>query len=106
MLFHPSIHPSGVEIFWYRNVLVPISLWVFRVGTESFDAEMYGAPGLGPKSFVTWLLQRFRVGLPLTTRLVSSQNLVLYVHCFDSLISKGPSGGPNNFYVYMNNIRT
>ena len=31
--------------------------------------------------------------------------LILYVRCFDSLISRGPSRGPNNFYVYMNHSR-
>ena len=33
-------------------------------------------------------------------------SLDLYVRCFDSLISRGPSRGPNNFYVYMKHSRT
>ena len=33
-------------------------------------------------------------------------NLDVYVRCFDSLMSRGPSRGPNNVYVYMNHIRT
>ena len=33
-------------------------------------------------------------------------NLDLYVRCFDSLMSRGPSRGPNNFYVYMNHMKT
>ena len=33
---------------------------------------------------------------------ISVMNLDLYVRCFDSLMSRGPSRGPNNFYVYMN----
>ena len=28
-------------------------------------------------------------------------NLDLYARCFDSLMSRGPSHGPNNFYVYI-----
>ena len=35
----------------------------------------------------------------------SLMNLDLYVHCFDSLMTRGPSCGPN-FYVYMNHSRT
>ena len=30
---------------------------------------------------------------------ISVMNLNLYVRCFDSLMSRGPSRGPNNFYV-------
>ena len=37
---------------------------------------------------------------------VSVMNLDLYVHCFDSLMSRGPSLGLNNFYVFMNRSRT
>ena len=29
-------------------------------------------------------------------------NLELYVRCFDSLVGRGLSRGPNNLYVYMN----
>ena len=36
----------------------------------------------------------------------SVMNLDLYVCCFESLMSRGPSRGPNNFYVYMNQNRT
>ena len=50
----PSIHPSCVEIFWCRNVLVPKSLGVFRdLVPNLLDAETSGAPGLGQKSLVT-----------------------------------------------------
>ena len=52
------------------------------------------------------LLQRFRVGLLLSTRFFSVMDLDSYVRCFDSLIRRGPSGGPNNFYEYMNHHRT
>ena len=31
--------------------------------------------------------------------------LDLYVRCFDSLMSRGPSRRPNNFFVYMNHSR-
>ena len=27
-------------------------------------------------------------------------NLDLYIHCFDSLIGRGPSRGPNNFHLF------
>ena len=37
---------------------------------------------------------------------ISVMNLDLYVHCFDSLMSRSPSSGPNNLYVYMNHSRT
>ena len=37
---------------------------------------------------------------------ISLMNLNLYVRCFDSLMSRSPSRGPNNFYVYMNQGRT
>ena len=37
---------------------------------------------------------------------ISVINLDLYVGCFDSMMSRGPSRGPNNFYVYMNHSRT
>ena len=30
---------------------------------------------------------------------ISVMNLDLYVRCFDSLMSRGPSPGPNNVYV-------
>ena len=33
-------------------------------------------------------------------------NLDLYVRCFDSLMSRGPSRGPNNFFVYINHSKT
>ena len=32
---------------------------------------------------------------------ISVMNLDLYVRLFDSLLSRGPSRGPNNFYVYI-----
>ena len=35
---------------------------------------------------------------------ISVMNLDLYVHCFDSLMSRCSSRGPNSFYVYMNHI--
>ena len=37
---------------------------------------------------------------------ISVMNLDLYVRCFDSLMSRGPSRGPNNLHVYMNHNRT
>ena len=37
---------------------------------------------------------------------ISVTNLDLCVRYFDSLIIRSPSRGPNNFYVYMNHIRT
>ena len=37
---------------------------------------------------------------------ISVMNLDLYVHCLDSLMSRSPSRGPNNVYVYMNHNRT
>ena len=37
---------------------------------------------------------------------ISVMNLDLYVHRFDSLMSRSPSRGPNNLYVYMNHSRT
>ena len=32
---------------------------------------------------------------------ISVMNLDIYVRWFDSLMSRGPSRGPNNFYVYI-----
>ena len=32
---------------------------------------------------------------------ISVMNFNLYVRCFDSLMSRGPLRGPNNFYVYV-----
>ena len=37
---------------------------------------------------------------------ISVTNLDLYVRCFDSLMGRGPSRGPNKFYVYPNHNRT
>ena len=37
---------------------------------------------------------------------ISVMNLDLYVHCFDSLMSRSPSRGKNNLYMYMNRSRT
>ena len=37
---------------------------------------------------------------------ISVMNLDLHVHCFDSLMSRSPSRGPNNLYVYINHSRT
>ena len=37
---------------------------------------------------------------------ISVMNLDLYVRCFDSLMTRCSSRGPNNFYVYMNHNRT
>ena len=49
-----SIHPSCVEIFWCRNVLVPKRLGVLRsLVPNRQDAETSAAPGLGPKSLIT-----------------------------------------------------
>ena len=55
-------------------------------------------------TFGLLLIQRFRVGMLLSTRLVSSQWWILIY--FGSLMSRGPSRGRNNFYVYMNHSRT
>ena len=51
---HPPTHPSCVEIFWCRNVLVPKRLGVFRgMVLNRLDAETSGALCLGLKSLVT-----------------------------------------------------
>ena len=36
---------------------------------------------------------------------ISVMNLDLYVHCFDSLMSRSPSHGSNYLYVHMNHSR-
>ena len=51
---HPFIHPSCVETFWCRNVVVSKHQGVFRgLVSNRLDAEMSGGPGLGQKSLVT-----------------------------------------------------
>ena len=37
---------------------------------------------------------------------IAVMNFDLYVHCFDSSMSRSPSRGPKNLYVYMNHSRT
>ena len=56
----------------------------------------------GPTGFNCWTsvvptFQRFAVEYSFC--FISVINLDLYVRCFDSLMNRGPSRGPNNFYV-------
>ena len=69
-----------------------ICLWS---GPSGFNCLTYVAP-----AFQSWLAVEY------SSCFISVMNLDLYVRCFDSLMSRGPLHGPNNFYVYTNHIRT
>ena len=64
-----------------------------------------GPPGFSCRTSVALAFQSWFVGEYLSC-VISVMNLDLYVRCFDSSISRSPSCGPNNFYVYMSHIRT
>ena len=64
------------------------------LGPPGFNYWTSGAP-----AFQSWFAVEY------SSCFISVMNLDLYVHCFNS-ISRGPSRGPNNFYVYMNYSRT
>ena len=57
--------------------------------------------GRAHRGSTVWLLLLQCQVLLLSTLLVLSQWWILYDRCFDSLMSRGPSRGPN-VYVYMN----
>ena len=52
------------------------------------------------RAFQSWLAVEY------SSCFTSVMNLDLYARCFDSLMSRGPSRGPNNFYEYMIHNRT
>ena len=62
--------------------------------------------GSGPSGFNCWtsVAPAFQswFAVEYSSCFISVMNLDLYVRCFDSLMSKDPSRGPNNFYVYTN----
>ena len=64
-------------------------------GPPAFNSWTFVAP-----AFQSWFAVEY------SSCFISVMNLDLYVRCFDSLMSRGPSRGPNNFYVYMNHSRT
>ena len=63
----------------------------------------------GPLGFNCWtsVAQAFQSWFTVehSSCFISEINLDLYVCCFDSLMSRGPSCGPNYTYVYMNHSR-
>ena len=66
----------------------------------------------GPPGFTCWTSvapeSRSRFGVEYSFCFISVMNLYLhvYVRWFDSLMNRGPSRGANDFYMYMNHIRT
>ena len=77
----------------------------------SFQISCLGSDDLslvGPTEFNYWtsVAPAFQswFAVEYSSCFISVINLVLYVRCFDSLMSRGPSRGPN-FYVYMNHNR-
>ena len=64
-----------------------------------------GPPGLTVGTYVAPAFQNW-FAVEFSYCFISVMNLHLYVRCFDSLMSRGPSNGPNNFYVYMSLVKT
>ena len=62
----------------------------------------------GPPDFNCWnssvtpAFQSFWFAVEYSSCFTLVMNLDLYVRYFDSLISRGPSRGPNDFFVYIN----
>ena len=65
---------------------------------------MSGLAGFNCWTSVTLAFQNWFAVL--SSCFISVTDLDLSVRCFDSLMSRGPSRGPNNFYVYMHHNRT
>ena len=63
-----------------------------------------GSPGFNFSTSVSSAFQSW-FAVDYSSCFISVMNLDLYVLCFDSLMSRGCSRGPN-FYVYMNHSRT
>ena len=82
----------AMSFYWPIYILIMISLWS---GPPGFNCWTSVAP-----AFQSW------VAFEYSSCFISVINLDLYVRCFDSLMARGPSRGTNNFYVYMNHIRT
>ena len=64
-----------------------------------------GTPGFNYGTSVASAFQS-RFAVEYSSCFISVMNLDLYVCCFDALMSRGSSCGPNNFYVYMNHTTT
>ena len=69
------------------------------------DLSLSGPPGFNCWTSVAPAFQNW-FAFEYLSCFISVMNLYSYVRCFDSLMSRCPSCGPNNFYVYINHNRT
>ena len=89
----------------YQVVVCPcpddpgLTLTIFMTGSIFGRARRGFNCSVAP-AFQSWFAVEY------SSCFISVMNLDLYVRCFDSLMSRGPSRGPNNLYVYMNHNRT
>ena len=79
--------------------------WVKLSWLGSDDLSLVGPTGFNcwtsvAPAFQSWFAVEY------WSYFISVINLDLYVRCFDSLMCRGPSQGPNKFYVYVNHNRT
>ena len=109
------VENPGRHIFaWCASSLmyaVLIMVWVIRSWSL---LSIYFTPHPGWQITATTRLERRFVApafqswfaIEYSSCFISVMNLGLYVRCFDSLMSRGPSRGPNTVYVYKNRNRT
>ena len=88
-----AIHRSTLQSVLLANLYFNYAQYL--VGPTGFNCWTSVAP-----AFQSWFAVEY------SSCFIPLMNLYLYVRCFDSLMSRGPSRGPNNFYVYMNHSRT
>ena len=92
-------------MFWsncLQDKVFQLKVVLFQFHMKLYIALAASCSGVG--SIIGLLLLQRWFAVEYSSCLISV-NLNLYVRCFDSLMSKGPSRGPNNVYVYMN-LRT
>ena len=80
------------QFYWPVYILIMIS-------------RCSGSPGLNCWTSVVPAFQSW-FAVEYSSCFISVMIPDLHVRCFDSLMRRGPSSGPNNFYVNMNHSRT
>ena len=84
--------------------LMMASALSFQLSWLGPDLSLVGPTGVQLLDFCCSGMSWFAVEY--SSCFISVVNLDLYVRCFDSLMSRNPSRGSNNFCVYMNHNRT
>ena len=104
------VNPSTINNFadLFNSTPVGRASDLMMAPAYSFQLSWLGPDNLSLFNCWTSVVPAFQrwLAVEYSSCFISVMNLDVYVRCFDSLVSRGPSRGPNNFYVYMNHSRT